>query len=76
MTDVLKGTLENTWGTAYNVRLDGITSAAKTYTTNDQKGKVITKKQAKRTDPCSIQDPVPESNIINFPFKRFSTYSI
>lgn len=37
MTDILKGTLENTWGTAYNVRLDGITSAAKTGTTNDQK---------------------------------------
>lgn len=37
MTDILKGTLEDTWGTAYNVRLDGITSAAKTGTTNDQK---------------------------------------
>lgn len=37
MTDVLKGTLENTWGTAYNARLHGITSAAKTGTTNDQK---------------------------------------
>ncbi|WPC39965.1 hypothetical protein [Clostridium sp. JS66] len=37
MTDILKGTLENTWGAAYNVRLDGITSAAKTGTTNDQK---------------------------------------
>lgn len=37
MTDILKGTLENTWGTAYNVRLDGITSAAKTGTTNEQK---------------------------------------
>ena len=37
MTDVLKGTLENPWGTAYNVRLNGITSAAKTGTTNDQK---------------------------------------
>lgn len=37
MTDILKGTLENPWGTAYNVRLDGITSAAKTGTTNDQK---------------------------------------
>jgi penicillin-binding protein 1A len=37
MTDILKGTLGNTWGTAYNVRLDGITSAAKTGTTNEQK---------------------------------------
>ena len=37
MTDVLKGTLENPWGTAYNVRLNGITCAAKTGTTNDQK---------------------------------------
>lgn len=37
MTDILKGTLENDWGTAYNVRLDGITSAAKTGTTNEQK---------------------------------------
>lgn len=37
MTDILKGTLENTWGTAYNVRLEGITSAAKTGTTDDQK---------------------------------------
>lgn len=37
MTDILKGTLENDWGTAYNVRLNGITSAAKTGTTSDQK---------------------------------------
>jgi membrane peptidoglycan carboxypeptidase len=37
MTDILKGTLENPWGTAYNVRLDGITTAAKTGTTDDHK---------------------------------------
>jgi penicillin-binding protein 4 len=37
MTDILKGTLANPWGTAYSVRLNGITSAAKTGTTNDQK---------------------------------------
>lgn len=37
MTDILKGTLANSWGTAYSVRLDGITSAAKTGTTDDQK---------------------------------------
>lgn len=37
MTDILKGSLENPWGTAYKVRLDGITSAAKTGTTSDQK---------------------------------------
>ncbi len=37
MSDILKGTLENVWGTAYNVRLNGITSAAKTGTTSNQK---------------------------------------
>lgn len=37
MTDILKGTLANPWGTGYGVRLNGITSAAKTGTTNDQK---------------------------------------
>lgn len=37
MTDVLKGTLENPWGTAYSDRLSGITAAAKTGTTSDNK---------------------------------------
>lgn len=37
MTDVLKGNMENQWGTAYKIRLSNMTSAGKTGTTDNSK---------------------------------------